>query len=122
MDPIKRSEFLGAAITGNMPDGAIVKEAPVNKYANKENPRFDQKSASGIGEYTGTFGQQQLQHLLRRTLLGATQADLSYFSRLTLDQVVAELLTPAPTPTPPINAYNDANFTDPDVPAGSTWG
>ena len=121
MDPIKRSEFLGAAISGNIPVDEGSKPAPVNPYANKTNPRFDSKSASGIGEYTGTFGQQQLIHLLRRTLFGVSQADLAYFSRMTLDQVVAELLTPAPTPAPPINAYNNANFTDTDVPAGQTW-
>ena len=40
---------------------------------------------------------------------------------MTLDQVVAELLTAAPAPAPPINAYNNANFTDTDVPAGETW-
>jgi len=121
MAPIKRSEFLGSAFTGTLAEDQGTKPAPVNPFANKKTPEFDQKSASGISEYTGTFGQAQLGHLLRRTLFGVTQADLQYFSRMTLDQVVAELLTPAPTPAPPINEYDDANFTDPAIPAGTTW-
>ena len=121
MAPIKRSEFLGAAFTGTLPDEPDTRQSPANPYANKANPQFDEKSASGINEYTGTFGQAQLLHLLRRTLFGVTQADLAHFAGMTLDQVVAELLTAAPTPAPPVNEYNDANFTDPDVPAGTTW-
>ena len=121
MDPIKRSEFLGAAISGNIPEDVVAKQAPVNEFANKTKPQFDQKSASGIDEYTGTFKQAQLIHLLRRTMFGVTQADLNYFAGMTLDQVVAALLTPATTPNPPINAYNNGTNIDPDVPAGSTW-
>jgi uncharacterized protein (DUF1800 family) len=121
MAPIKRSEFLGTVFSGKMSLDESNKTAPVNPFANKTNPQFDDKSASGISEYTGTFGQAQLAHLLRRTLFGVSQSDISYFARMTLDQVVAELLTPAPIPAPPINEYNDTNFTDTVVPAGTTW-
>jgi uncharacterized protein (DUF1800 family) len=59
-------------------------------------------------------------HLLRRTKFGLTQADLTYFSSMTLDQVVATLLTPAATPSPPVNNYN-ATTPDTDVAAGAPW-
>ena len=120
MDPIKRSEFISAAISGNIPIDAGEKQRPANEFANKSVPQFNEKSVSGINPYTGTFGQQQLLHLLRRTMFGVSQGDLNYFSGMTLDQVVAALLTPSVTPQPPVNNYN-ANFADPDVAAGSTW-
>ncbi len=121
MNPIKRAEFLGAALTGNMPAEGSIKASPLNPFANKANPHFDERAVSGIDPYTGTFGQTELAHLLRRTLFGVTQADLNYFAGMTLDQVVSALLTLAATPAPPVNAYNDSNFTDPDVAAGATW-
>jgi uncharacterized protein (DUF1800 family) len=120
MAPIKRSEFISAAITGTVTDDIASKPAPKNEFANKVIPKFDEKSASGLAEYTGHFGQQQLMHLLRRTKFGLTQADLSYFAGMTLDQVVATLLTAAPTPAPPVNNYN-ANAPDSNVAAGATW-
>ena len=123
MTQIKRSEFFSAALAGNFipPDNTNGKSAPANKFANTTTPNFNEKSLSGLDPYTGTFSQAQLMHLLRRTLFGVTQADLAYFNGMTLAQVVAELLTLAPAPAPPINAYNNTNFTDPDVPSGQTW-
>ena len=120
MAPIKRSEFISAALTGNLPDDVTPKKSPANKFANTSTPQFDEKSTTGLGEYTGRFGQTQLMHLLRRTMFGLTQSDLSYFSNMTLDQVVAALLTPAPTPAPPVWTYA-AQAPDPDVAQGATW-
>ena len=117
MKQIKRSEFLGTAI----PDEEKNKKAPLNQFANKAMPHFDEKSMTGLSQYAGTFGTAQLAHLLRRTLFGVTQADLNYFNSMTLDQVVAALLTQSPTPSPPVNAYNNSNYTDPLVPLGQTW-
>ncbi|MDB5281284.1 MAG: hypothetical protein JWO06_359 [Bacteroidota bacterium] len=121
MKQIKRSEFLGAAAESLAPDEEKNKKAAVSPFANKEMPRFDAKSMTGLTQYTGHFGTAQLAHLLRRTMFGFTQADLNYFNGMTLDQVVAALLTHAPTPAPPLNAYNNSNYTDPLVPLGQTW-
>jgi uncharacterized protein (DUF1800 family) len=123
MASIKRSEFISAALAGNfVPDTDSKDKAnATNKFANTATPQFNEKSLSGLNPYTGTFSQAQLMHLLRRTMFGVTLADLNYFNGMTLAQVVAELVTPAPTPAPPVNAYNNVNFTDPDVPAGQTW-
>ncbi len=71
-----------------------------------------------ITPYTGTWGNAQALHLLRRTVLGFTKANLSYFATKTLAQSLAELLTISPAPTPPLNHYGT---TDVDVPLGSTW-
>jgi uncharacterized protein (DUF1800 family) len=118
MKQINRSEFL-SAISGA--DNVSTKTAPKNPFANQAAPQNLYRAQTGITEYTGQFTSVELSHLLRRTLFGVTPADLAYFDGLTLDQVVAALLTPAPTPAPPINAYNTPSSTDPNVPAGTTW-
>jgi hypothetical protein len=79
--------------------------------------------------YTGTFGTVELRHLLRRTLFGATTADLAHFAGMSLTQVVDELLTFNNNTSPPIKAYTypdgnnnpDPTLIDPDVLFGSTW-
>lgn len=71
-----------------------------------------------ITPYTGTFGKPQLMHLLRRTMIGLTKPDITYFTGMTMSQVVTELLTPAPVPSPPVNVYSN---TDPNVPFETTW-
>ncbi|MBK9059540.1 MAG: DUF1800 family protein [Flavobacteriales bacterium] len=79
--------------------------------------------------YAGPFGAPELRHLLRRTLFGASNADLAHFAGMSLTDVVDELLTFTNNTTPPIKAYSipdgsnqpDPTLVDPDVPFGSTW-
>lgn len=72
--------------------------------------------------YSGTFGRSELQHLLRRTLFGVKKSDLVYFGNRSLNSVVTELLTvPVTPPSPPVNDYNSATYTDPVIAAGATW-
>jgi uncharacterized protein (DUF1800 family) len=80
------------------------------------------RTTSGAGKYTGTWGDAQLRHLLKRTLFGANEDDMNHFSGKTMDQVVDELLNVSSTaPSPPVNAYNNQRATDPDIPLGQTW-
>jgi uncharacterized protein (DUF1800 family) len=78
--------------------------------------------------YTGTFGRNELRHLLRRSLFGCSNADLAYFQGQSLTQVVDALLNFTNDTTPPIKTYwelngntPDPNLIDPAVPFGSTW-
>ncbi|MBL0045706.1 MAG: DUF1800 domain-containing protein [Flavobacteriales bacterium] len=75
--------------------------------------------------YTGPFGRPELQHLLRRSIFGATTADLAHFEGMSLDQVIDELLTFTNDTLPPVKAYADANSDpnglDPNVAFGDTW-
>ena len=71
-------------------------------------------------KYSGTFGDAELRHLLRRTLFGFTQENLSLFAGKSLDEVVETLVTPAEWPPPPVNNY-DIEAKDPDVPKGGQW-
>jgi len=80
---------------------------------------------TGLKPYTGSFGAPELRHLLRRTLFGATKADMAYFSGKSVTQVVNELLNPtAPLPPPPVKEYVVAASTlvpDNNIIAGTTW-
>jgi uncharacterized protein (DUF1800 family) len=63
-------------------------------------------STSGIQEYTGTWDTPQVVHLLKRTVFGATQADVNYFKGLSMSDAVDQILTPTAAPTSqPLNNY-----------------
>lgn len=121
MKPITRSEFLGTVSGVEPKEDAPKKNIVPNEFYNKTTPTFSSRASSGLGAYSGTFGKAELTHLLRRTLFGVTKADLDSFNGMTLSQVLNALLTASAAPPPPLNAYNDANFTDADIPFGSTW-
>ena len=86
---------------------------------------FTPPPTTGLQPFTGSFGSSELRHLLRRTLFGATKADMAYFSGKSVTQVVNELLNPtAPLPAPPVKEYVVAATTlvpDTNIAAGSTW-
>jgi uncharacterized protein (DUF1800 family) len=83
------------------------------------------RTNSGINPYTGTFGTNEIIHLLKRTMFGAKKTDVDYFRNKTLSQAVDELLTFSSTPpAPPLKNYeNSANASEPDnaVLPGTTW-
>jgi uncharacterized protein (DUF1800 family) len=79
------------------------------------------RTLSGLNNYAGAFGNMQLVHLLKRTLFGVKQADILAYAGKSLNTVVDALLTPGTAPAPPVNNYNDSNYTDANVPAGQTW-
>lgn len=80
---------------------------------------------TGLNPYTGPFTQTELQHLLKRTLFGASKADLDFFAGRTLPDVLSLLLNPAAViPPPPIKEYTTSTTaTNPDtaIAVGSTW-
>jgi uncharacterized protein (DUF1800 family) len=84
------------------------------------------RTQSGLNPYTGAWGDEELLHLLRRTMFGAKRSDLSFFRGRTVDQVVDALLNPtAPAPTPPIKEYANPTTVgvnvDTAVLQGTTW-
>lgn len=74
-----------------------------------------------LNPYTGTFGTNELVHLLKRTLFGVKQSDIAAFAGKSLNAVVDALLTTTAAPSPPVNNYNSSSYTDVNVPAGTTW-
>ena len=64
------------------------------------------RTLSGIDAYTGPWTEQEVVHLLKRTMFGAKRADVNYFKNLSMSQAVQELLNPtAPDPAPPVKEY-----------------
>ncbi len=80
---------------------------------------------SGLNPYSGPWTQNEVVHLLKRTMFGASKADVDYFKTKTVTQAVDELLNPtAPAPNPPIKEYatsTTANNPDGNIVQGTTW-
>lgn len=80
---------------------------------------------TGLAPYTGPWTENEVIHLLKRTLFGAKRGDITYFQSLTCAQAVDELLTISlDPPPPPIKEYaTPANATNPDtnILQGTTW-
>lgn len=92
------------------------------QYANKEVPRGLSKTTGGLNEYTGTWGDEQIIHLLRRTMFGVKYEDVLALRKKTMKESVDELLSAQPTPAPPVNNYNTATYSDPTgVKLDDTW-
>jgi uncharacterized protein (DUF1800 family) len=84
------------------------------------------RTLSGINTYTGPWTEEEVTHLLKRTMFGAKRADVDYFKSRTMIQAVAELLNPtAPNPTPPLKEYVTSTtpgvIADANVLQGTTW-
>src|SRR5437867_1042171 len=107
------SQAAGAAVQSDA-------EKPItqieNPFANKVLPKV-QRAVTGLEPYTGPWGFDQVAHLLRRTMFGATRNDVTSMQSFTLDNVIEMLLADQPTPAPPINT----NSSDTGAPVGSTW-
>ena len=77
---------------------------------------------SGIRRYKGEWAETQVAHLLRRTMFGASRADVGYFLKHSPRKAVRELVrTEYSLPGPPVNTYNDDKYTDPEIAAGADW-
>lgn len=92
----------------------------------KEKPASYRPGAAGIEPYTGTWGFNEVQHLLKRTMFGARKTDIDYFLTRTMSQAVDELLNTVTVPSPPLRDYDlledDGTFYDDlGVPRGQTW-
>lgn len=82
------------------------------------------RTQSGLTPYSGPFGTEEVVHLLKRTMFGATVEDVAYFKTRSATQAIDELLNPtAPIPAPPVKDYNETGATTPDttVAPGTTW-
>jgi len=83
------------------------------------------RTLSGINPYTGTWGTNEVIHLLKRTMFGAKKADVDYFAARTMNQAVDELLNPtAPVAVPPVKEYTTSTqpgTPDANIAQGTTW-
>ena len=84
------------------------------------------RTLSGIAAYTGAWTEQEVIHLLKRTMFGAKPSDINYFRSMNLNQAVDELLNPtAPQPNPPVKEYATSTTPgvnpDGNIAQGTTW-
>ena len=85
------------------------------------------RTNSGITPYAGAWGDNEVIHLLKRTMFGAKISDIAYFKTKTVSQAIDELVTPLPPAAPPVNNYEGKNymgspFVDPNgIAKGATW-
>ena len=91
------------------------------RASSKTDYAFNARTYTGFSAYFPPFGRPEIIHLLKRTLFGVKDADIKKLSGRILSDGLDILLTPEPLPSPPLNNYNDTNFTDPNVPAGQIW-
>jgi uncharacterized protein (DUF1800 family) len=79
------------------------------------------RTSSGLRKYSPILENAGIHHLLKRTLFGVNKKDIDMLNGKGINEALDLLLTASPEPLPPVNNYNDSNFTDPNVPAGQTW-
>lgn len=107
---MKRREFFSASL----PKTEGVSEL-------KQVKKVERRTSSGISEYTGTWSQWEVKHLLSRALFGYNHADLSKYGAKTMSETVAELVNIDETvPDLPINDYS-FNTTDPECAENVVW-
>jgi uncharacterized protein (DUF1800 family) len=88
----------------------------ISTFANKTLPSVARTTA-GLEPYSGPWGFDQVAHLLRRSMFGATKLNIQSMMTLTMSQVIAQLLSDTPAPDPPVGT----NSSDTDTPIGQTW-
>lgn len=85
----------------------------------------DSKSFSGLNAYTGQWTENEIIHLLKRTMFGAKKEDIDYFKTKSLVDTISELVNPVTSlPAPPLKDYKlDATVQKPDsgIAIGTTW-
>jgi len=117
-----RRSFIKDAATSILSEKEKIPVVEFIDPSNKTIPRHLAKTSTGISEYTGTFTDAHILHLLRRTMFGVTPEDLAFFKTKSMQEAVNYLLVvPTTPPAPPVNNYSSAQITDPDVPLGQTW-
>ncbi|NOT49772.1 MAG: DUF1800 domain-containing protein [Chitinophagaceae bacterium] len=98
------------------------KETIIASQTEAESPR---RITSGLNPYSGPWTENEIIHLLKRTMFGAKKADVDYFKTRTVNQAVDELLNPtAPQPGPPIKEYTTSTqpgTPDSNIAQGTTW-
>lgn len=90
-----------------------------------DQPVASRHITSGISPYAGPWTENEIIHLLKRTMFGSKKADVDYFKTRTISQAIDELLNPtAPQPSSPIKEYTTSTqpgTPDGNIAQGTTW-
>ena len=111
---MERREFLSAFKTKQQAEAITI-----------EQPFEVSRTSSTLAPYTGPFTQNEIIHLLKRTMFGSSLADVNYFKTKTVTQAIDELVNAvSPLPAPPVKEYDTTGaITQPDtnIAVGTTW-
>ena len=79
--------------------------------------------SGNLTPYNGPWTRAQAAHLLRRVTFGARKDQVDQLLNAGSAGAAVDLVLdlPANLPPPPVNNYNTADYTDPQVPAGLPW-
>jgi uncharacterized protein (DUF1800 family) len=96
------------------------------KRKTRQVPSFQNRSATGIAPYNGVWTVNEVEHLLKRTMFGASKTDVDYFLNRNVSDAVDELLNNVTTPSPPLRDYGlledeGVMYDDLGVRQGETW-
>jgi uncharacterized protein (DUF1800 family) len=95
--------------------------------ARKKTGLRSRRIASDLSPYSGTWSVNEVSHLLKRTMFGATKADIDHFLSMSPDAAVDELLNNIPVVSPPVRDYGliedefGVMHDDLGVVQGQTW-
>ncbi len=82
------------------------------------------RTNTGLNLYTGQWTENEVIHLLKRTMFGSKKSDIDFFKTKSMIAAVDELLNPtAALPNPPVKEYDHSGATLPDtnIALGQTW-
>jgi uncharacterized protein (DUF1800 family) len=114
---MNRRELLTSPLKPKSAGGTLNPPTPKPK---RQDFSHTDRTQSDLTPYTGQWTLAEVKHLLRRVMFGSTKADADYFVNAGMTVAVAELLTVAAIPVPPLYTYS-TNYDDPNVPFGQTW-
>ncbi len=105
-----------------VPGSTSIEDPFFRKYANKEMPFAAARTNSGLNQYTGTWSEAEMLHLLRRTTFGANKTHVDALKTLSLTDAVNLLIDNPQFPvSSPLNIYNN-DYPDPQgCPFGTSW-
>lgn len=84
-------------------------------------------ATTGLAAYSGPWTNNEVAHLLKRTMFGATKTDIHYFLSKPVNDAVDELLNNLRTAAPPVRDYGliedefGVFYDDMGVAKGATW-
>lgn len=77
---------------------------------------------SGLNPYSGSWGKQEVLHLLKRIGYGFKKADVDVLLALNMTNSVNAVLNISTTaPAPPVNSYNNYSPDESNLPYGADW-
>lgn len=113
----RRAFFQKISRVVDLPQAAAANEAAA------EWPAGAVTLSGDLTPYNGPWDFDRAAHLLRRATFGAKKSQVDQLLALGSAQAAVDFVLdlPANQPDPPVNNYNNPDFTDPVVPAGETW-